>query len=125
MHAMDAGLPERIERDVMHADEADFLRLWAHQGWVVVGDPVVCGRSADGEAVHRFTLAPTPAASWKPSLAFIEPDVSRDLMASREHESGASAVMARAGFGRMLPSLSAMAWMTARRHAQHEVVLEA
>jgi len=122
---MDAGLPERLERDVMHADEADFLRLWAHQGWVVVGDALVCGRSAAGEAVLRFALAPTPAASWTPSIAFIEPDVPRDQMTSPEDESEASAVMARDGIGRMLPSLSAMAWMTARRHAQNEVALEA
>ena len=75
--------------------------------------------------VHRFTLALTPAALWAPSLAFIEPDVLHDPIATSEHESEALAVMARACIGRMLPSASAKAWMSARRHAQHQVALEA
>jgi hypothetical protein len=122
---MEARLPDRVERDVMRAHEADWLRLWAHQGWVTCGEPVVCGRSPTGDDVHRHTLAHMPSAEWAPSIPWIELDVVRLPMQRTEEAQDAPLVLARGGVAHMLPTFSALARLTARRRGQHELPMEA
>ena len=119
---MDGGLPDRIERDVLHADEADWLKLWAHQGWLVVGDPLVSGHSADGDAVHRFTLARTPKAEWTPSLPWIEPDVARLPFPEQDAPAGPPTAWTPRNTGRTAPSF--LARLASRRQVPQQIQLD-
>jgi hypothetical protein len=118
---MNVGLPQTLERDVMRAEEPDWLRLWEHQGWVPSGEPVVCGWSPDGDPVHRHMLERTASASWAPSIPWIEPCVEREPSRALGAQPDTAAVPPATGARRRFASV---AWLSAQRQGQHEPQLE-
>jgi hypothetical protein len=121
---VEARLPDRVERDVMRSDEVEWLRLWAHQGWMPCGSPVICHRSVSGDEVLRHTLVPRPSVEWEPSIPWIEPGARPDFTRRPAELPGTSLVPARHALARLLITVTTWSGL-AQRHGQHELPMEA